>query len=201
MADIDVDPAAAAPAADSPTEAAPAAAEASAAAPDSASEIARLTGEVARLEDELRLQREDFLRNRAEVDNFKKRMQREQADALRFASESLLRGLLPILDNLERALAHADTPSVREGLELVVKGLVDLISRHGVVPIVAVGQPFDPARHEALAQVDSAEHAPGAVVNQHQVGYLLHDRLLRPALVTVNARRAEAPVESAPERG
>lgn len=175
--------------------------ETAASAPGGDSEIARLSAELARLEAQLQQQREDFLRDRAELENFKKRMQREKADALRFASEPLLRSLLPILDNLERALAHADTPSVRSGLELVLKELTDVIGRHGVVRIESVGQAFDPSRHEALAQVESATHDPGAVVDQHQVGYLLHERLLRPALVTVNARRAEVQVESATERG
>ena len=132
-----------------------------------------------------------FLRERAETENFKKRMVREKSEALRFASEPLVRDLLPIVDNLERAVEHADGngQSVIEGVRLVLKSLLDILERHGVKRIDAVGEQFDPTRHEAMAQVQSAEHEPNQVVDQHHSGYLLHDRLLRPALVTVSGRK------------
>jgi molecular chaperone GrpE len=149
---------------------------------------------VATLEAELRERREDLLRERAEVENFKRRMQREKTEALRYALEPLVRDLLPVVDNLERALAHAETAAVVDGVKMVHKGLVDALTRGGVERVDSVGQPFDPNLHEAIAQVDSAECAPGAVVAQFQPGYRLHDRLVRPAMVTVNARKAEAPV-------
>ncbi len=139
-----------------------------------------------------------FLRERAEAENFKKRMLREKTEALRFASEPLVRDLLPVVDNLERALEHANGggQSVIEGVRLVLKSLVDLLERYGVTRVDAVGEQFDPARHQAMAQIESAEHAPNQVVQQHHRGYLLHDRLLRPALVTVAARKSSAAVES-----
>jgi molecular chaperone GrpE len=139
-----------------------------------------------------------FLRERAELENFKRRMQREKADALRFAAEPLVRDLLPVVDNLERAIAHAgdNGQSVVEGVRLVLKSLLDILERHGVKRIDAVGERFDPARHEAMAQVESAEHEPNHVVDQHHSGYLLHDRLLRPALVTVSGRKSVPAVES-----
>src|SRR5215813_3017217 len=130
-----------------------------------------------------------FLRERADVENFKRRMQREQAESLRFANEPLIRDLLPVIDNLERAVGHAQgggngQPLV-EGVEMVLKGLLDVLARHGVEQISAVGQSFDPGKHEAMAQVESDKHAPNTVIEEHHKGYLLKDRLLRPALVTV----------------
>jgi len=139
-----------------------------------------------------------YVRERAEVENFKKRMQREKNEALRFASESLVRDLLTVVDNLERAVEHADREdsSVIEGVQLVLKSLHDILERHGVKRIEAVGEPFDPAQHEAMAQIESAEHEPNHVVDQHHRGYRLHDRLLRPALVTVSKKKSKPDVES-----
>ena len=139
-----------------------------------------------------------FLRERAELENFKKRMQREKAEALRFANEPLIRELLPVVDNLERAVEHAtgDGESVLEGVRLVLKSIRDVLDRHGVKPIDAVGEPFDPSRHEAMAQVESTEHEANRVVDQYHRGYLLHDRLLRPARVTVSGRKSNDAVES-----
>ena len=139
-----------------------------------------------------------FLRERAELENFKKRMQRDKAEALRFACEPLLRELLPIIDNLERALEHGaeSGASLLEGVRLVHKGLLDALSRHGVQRVEALGQAFDPARHQAIATDATAECEPNLVVAQHHTGYLLYDRLLRPAMVTVSARPGAAAVES-----
>jgi len=147
---------------------------------------------------EARTNHDRFLRERAELENFKKRMQREKAEALRFASEPLIRELLPVVDNLERAVEHGsgDGQSVLEGVRLVLKAFREVLDRHGVQPIEAVGEPFDPSRHQAMAQVESSEHEPNRVVEQHHRGYLLHDRLLRPALVTVSSRKSSAAVES-----
>ena len=144
-----------------------------------------------------------YLRERAEAANFKKRLAREKSEALRFASEPLVRDLLPVVDNLERAVEHAegDGQSVIEGVRLVLKSLVDILGRHGVKRIEAVGEQFDPTRHEAMAQVESREHEPNQVVDQHHSGYLLHDRLLRPALVTVSGRKSPPAIESESNSG
>jgi molecular chaperone GrpE len=152
-------------------------------------------------EAEARTCQDQFLRERAELENFKKRMQREKTEALRFANEPLIRELLPVIDNLERALAHADgdDQSVLEGIRLVLKSLLDVLARYGVQRIEAVGQPFDPTRHEAMSQVESSEHEPNHVMGEHHSGYLLHDRLLRPALVTVSTRKSDRPVETEPK--
>jgi molecular chaperone GrpE len=156
-------------------------------------EIAVLRQQLCEKDAEVSRERDRFLRERAELENFKKRMQREKADALRFACEPLIRGLLPVIDNLERALAHeeGDGKPIREGVRMVLDALLALLEGQGVQRIDALGQRFDPAKHQALAQVDSAQHDPNHVVEQLHSGYLLHDRLLRPALVTVNARKAK----------
>lgn len=146
-----------------------------------ADEASQLRAEVAELKDR-------WLRERADLENVKRRAVREKQDALRFGSEGLLKDLLPIIDNLHRALAHAksqrpDDPIVT-GVELVLRGFDEVLERHGVKVVPARGAPFDPNRHEAISHVES-EHPPNTVIDEHQRGYVLHDRLLRPALVTV----------------
>ena len=154
-------------------------------------QVAEKTAEAAALYDRV-------LRERAELENFKKRMQRDKAEALRFACEPLMRELLPVIDNLERALEHGaqSGESLVEGVRLVHKGLLDALSRNGAQRIEALGQPFDPARHQAIATAATTECEPNVVVAQHHTGYLLHDRLLRPAMVTVSTRPVTAAVES-----
>jgi molecular chaperone GrpE len=129
-----------------------------------------------------------WLRERAELENFKRRAVREKSDALRFGSEALLKDLIPIIDNLHRALAHArtsrDVDPIVTGVELVLRGFDEVLERHGVKVIEARGIPFDPSRHEAISHVES-EAPANTVIDEHQRGYVLHDRLLRPALVTV----------------
>jgi len=156
-----------------------------------------LTARITALESELHEKHEDLLRERAEVENFKKRMLRDKADALRFANEPLLRDLLPVVDNLERAIAHASSDAVADGLQLVLKGMIEALDRHGVERINALGERFNPELHEAIAQAERPDAEAGTVVEQHQVGYRLHSRLLRPSLVTVNVRNEGSAVESA----
>lgn len=136
-----------------------------------------------------------FLRERADLENFKRRMQRDKAEALRFANEPLVRDLLPILDNLERAVSHAqgggNSQSLVEGVSLVLRSFLDMVEKHGVSRVSAKGQSFDPTKHEAMAQVESTEVEPNTVVDEYAPAYLLHDRLLRPALVVVAKPPAE----------
>jgi molecular chaperone GrpE len=130
-----------------------------------------------------------YLRQVAEVENFKKRVNREKEDAIRFGNENLIKDILPVIDNLERAISHAqgggDGKPLVEGVEMVLRGLLDVFSKHGVVQVPAVGAVFDPGKHEAMAQVESSEHEPNTIINEHHKGYLFRDRLLRPALVTI----------------
>lgn len=131
-----------------------------------------------------------YLRARADLENYRKRAQREKEDLSRFANENLLREILPVMDNLERALEHARQPDgddggLLQGVEMILSQFQRVIEKFGVTPICALGKPFDPARHEALGQVESDEHPPNTVVQELQKGYLLNDRLLRPAMVMV----------------
>jgi molecular chaperone GrpE len=130
-----------------------------------------------------------YVRQIAETENFKKRTLRERDDAIRFANEMLLKDLLPIIDNLERAVAHAagaeNGKPLVEGVEMVLKGFLDALNKYGVVQIAAAGQPFDPSKHEAIVQVESARHEANMVVEELHKGYMFRDRLLRAALVSV----------------
>jgi molecular chaperone GrpE len=151
--------------------------------------------------DELRRQLEDkqdrLLRALAEADNIRRRAQRDRDDYVKYATESLVRDLVPVLDNLDRALdsarAAAGAASVVTGVELIQRELLRVLERAGVTRYSAVGQPFDPTRHEAIARVVSTEAAPDTVVNETAPGYLVHGRVLRPAMVAV----AAAPDEDA----
>jgi len=168
------------------------AAEASASpgsAPDAADRIRALEEGLEAAREEARQSHARWLRERADLENLKKRAARERSETARFANEAMLKDLLPVVDNLERAVEHARSggngqPLV-DGVALVLKALLDVLERHGVTRIQAKGTPFDPAHHEAMAQVETAEHEPNVVVAEHQPGYRLHERLLRPALVSV----------------
>ena len=135
-----------------------------------------------------------FYRERAEAENFKRRLLREKNEALRFATQPLLHDLLGSLDNLERALSAAEssgeaTVALHQGVGMVLDQLRTTLERHGVTRIEAADRPFDPAEHEAIAQIPTTRTTPGQVLDEHQPGYRLHDRLLRAAQVTV----AQAP--------
>jgi molecular chaperone GrpE len=172
-------------------------------------ELAELREKLDAKEKEAKEHYERYLRQVAEVDNFKKRINREKEDAIRYANENLIKDILPVMDNLERAIAHAQgggngKPLV-EGVEMVLRGLLDVFGKHGVVQVPAVGEVFDPGKHEAIAQVESSQYEPNTVVDEHHRGYLLRDRLLRPALVTIakapavkEEKNGESEVEKAP---
>jgi len=156
--------------------------------PEAAEErIRALEAELAKAREEAKQGQDRWLRERADLENVKRRAAREKADLAKFASEGVLRDLLPVVDNLERAVAHAEDPNdpLLSGVKLVLKSLQDVLERYGVTRVKARGALFNPAEHEAVSQVESAVHEPNAVVDEHQAGYRLHDRLLRPAMVTV----------------
>jgi molecular chaperone GrpE len=146
---------------------------------------------------------ERLLRTAAEFENFKKRAQKERDDAAKFGNEKLLKDFLPVMDNLERALDHAeqhDLKQVIEGVRLVQKLFETTLAKHGVVGFSAVGKPFDPAVHEALMQQESDE-PPNTVVSEMAKGYKLHERLVRPAAVVVAKPRtppAPPPADGGP---
>ena len=133
-----------------------------------------------------------YLRLAAEFENYKKLVQKDQAEYTKYANERLLKDLLPVLDNLQRALEHAQQPGgtngLVQGVELTCKQYVEILSRFGVKPIPSVGLPFDPAMHQAVAMVDAKEgQTPNTIVAEHEKGYYLYGRVLRPAMVTVVA--------------
>jgi len=130
---------------------------------------------------------EDALRERAELDNQRKRLARDVEMARKFANERLLSELLPVIDSLEAglAVAGADANALRDGMELTLRQLLKVVSDNGLVAVDPTGQPFNPEHHQAMSMVDSADHAPGHVVQVYQKGWLLNERLLRPALVVV----------------
>jgi molecular chaperone GrpE len=170
-----------------------------------AGRIEALEAELAAAREEARQANERCLRERADGENLKKRAARERSEAVRFGTESLVRDLLPVVDNLERAVQAAQgggngTPLV-EGVTLVLKVLMDLLARHGVTRLDALGTRFDPTHHEAVAHVESAEHDANSIIEEHQPGYRLHDRLLRPALVTVSKGPSGRPPNLAKPRG
>lgn len=138
---------------------------------------------------------ERYLRLAADFENFKRRKNQELADRSRYASEDAARALLPVLDNLQRAVAHAGESSPEDlvnGLGLVVREFENALGRLGVTPIDTVGQPFNPALHEALGGEESDAVSVDTVDTELQRGYRLHDRVLRPALVRVAHPRAGA---------
>jgi molecular chaperone GrpE len=153
------------------------------------SELDNLRQELAAKELEAKNNYDRFVRQVAELENFKKRSARERDDISRYANEALIKDLLSVVDNLERAVAHAagggNGKPLVEGVEMVLKGFLDVLAKHGVSQISAIGQPFDPSKHEAMAQVESETHEPNSVVEELHKGYTLRERLLRPALVSV----------------
>jgi molecular chaperone GrpE len=140
--------------------------------------------------EELEACRDKLLRLQAEFENYKKRQVREREAYRRSANENLLRAMLPVLDNLERAVEHgeesADIVQLLEGVQLVVKQMRESFLQFGVKPVDARGVSFDPHEHEAMSTVETdGDPADGTVVEVYQKGYLLHGRVLRPAMVAV----------------
>lgn len=130
-----------------------------------------------------------YLRAMADLDNQKKRAQRDREEYIRFANESLLREILPVLDNFDRALlaarGSAESHEVVLGVELIQRELLRVLEKFGVTPYSALGQPFDPERHEAVGRVSRADTPEMTVVEETRRGYLLNGRVLRPAMVVV----------------
>ena len=150
-------------------------------------ELASLQARVAELEVSNAELRETVLREHAELENQRRRLHRDLEQARRFANEKLLNELLPVYDGLEGGLAveGGDLASMREGISLTLKSLLKVAENHGMAQIDPLDQPLDPQRHHAVSMVEAPGKAPGTVVRVLQKGYVLNDRLLRPALVAV----------------
>ena len=145
-----------------------------------------------------------YLRLQAEFENFRRRTLKEKQESLQYGQQNLVKDLLSTVDNLERALGHAsetaetDLQSLLQGVELVHRELLGALGKHGVTVVNPAGEEFDPAFHEAMGQVPSEEVAPNGVIEVLQQGYMLKDRMLRPARVIVAAAAAKG---SEPNQG
>jgi molecular chaperone GrpE len=133
-----------------------------------------------------------YLRAVAELDNYKKRAVKEKADAIKYGNETLIRDLLPLVDNIDRALKHAETScdfdAFKKGLAMLQAQLICSLEKHGVEAIDCASKAFDPYYHEALMQVPSKDHETNQIVDELEKGYLLNGRLLRPSKVSVCKR-------------
>jgi molecular chaperone GrpE len=153
-------------------------------------EVADLKKKLEEKEKEIKEHHDRLLRLAADFENYKKRAARDKEDWTKFANEDLIRAILPFIDNLERAISHAqkvaDTGVLIEGVRLTIQQILQTLNRFGISSFQSVGKPFDPTMHEAMLVVETDQHEPNQVVEEFQKGYLLHDRLLRPATVSVS---------------
>jgi len=142
---------------------------------------------------------DQLLRLGAEFENYKKRVQKEKSDLIKFGNESLLKAVLPILDNLERAIDHGkkmnEAGPLLQGVEIILRQFLTFLESFGVKPVAALGEPFDPEKHEAVSQAES-DQEPDRVISEMEKGYLFHGRLLRPAKVLVSKARPEKKAET-----
>ncbi len=159
------------------------------------------------LEKELAETKEKYLRLYAEFENYKKRVQKDKEELLRYGIEPLVQELLTVLDNLEMAVEHAGNEASAKGLlqgvELTLKEFRKVLSKHDIAAIEALGKPFDPAYHHAMSQVERDDVEDKTVVEEYRKGYVFKDRVIRPALVAVSrkTRTEGADVEERAERG
>lgn len=157
-------------------------------------EIDQLRNELSQALNDTKTHQEQYLRTLADMDNLRKRTQRDKEEMAKFANEYILREILPVIDNLERAVEHAEqaesNDGLFEGVQMTLTQFGQLLSKFGVEPVDAVGQLFDPAYHQAMGQMESEEYPINTVIQQMQKGYQLNQRLLRPAFVLL----AKAPV-------
>jgi len=152
-------------------------------------ELTLIKEQLALKEEEARSYYDRLLRLQAEFENFRKRMAKEKAEFTKYANEELVKNLLPVLDNLERALASAeqqkDFEGLSKGVEMIFKQLYEILKKAGLTDIEALHQPFDPVVHQAVARTESSEVENNTIIEVLQKGYYFHDRVLRPAMVKV----------------
>lgn len=153
-------------------------------------EIEELKNKVEQKEKEAKEYYDRLLREAADLENFKKRAAKDKEELTKFANEDLIKAILPVIDNLERAVNHAekvsDTGVMIEGVRLTIRQILQTLTRFGLTYFESVGKPFDPSMHEAMLVIESDQHQPNHVVEEFQKGYLLNNRLLRPATVSVS---------------
>ena len=149
-------------------------------------------------DEEIANQKDTFLREKAELENFKKRLTKEKDDFVQFANERLLQELIQIEDNLERALEvpNATLESLKEGVEMIQKQFSTFLKNQKVEPIEAIGKALDPTLHEVLNQQESEEHEENTVIEEYSKGYTLNGRILRPAKVIISKKPTEKKEDS-----
>lgn len=156
---------------------------------DDQNSVESLTQRLQEKEKEAAENYDKYVRAVAEMENYKKRAVRDRADSLKYGQENLIRDILPLVDNLDRAMEHAcnsnDFEAFKAGLQLIQNQLSGCLGKQGVEPIQAIGLDFDPNVHQAVLQVESPEHGHNQVVEEFEKGYLLNGRLLRPSKVSV----------------
>jgi molecular chaperone GrpE len=152
-------------------------------------DLESLRAQLAEKDKEIAELKDKYLRTLADSENARKRVRQQSEESVRIQREAILRDLLPIIDNLERALVAArtgtDPKTIVDGVEMTVRALIDFLRAQGVTPLHAVGKAFDPNRHEAVDHVASEAHPPNTVVDEFHRGYLIGERVLRPARVSV----------------
>ena len=171
-------------------------ADAEAASDEGSNEAKPETDPIAEAKAETERCKDQWMRSAADFDNFRKRTRRELEDTRKAGREELLKDLLPVFDNLERAIASADRATevkpVAEGLKMVIRQFMDTLGRSGITKVPSIGAMFDPAVHEAIQQIESTEHPPGTVVSEVQPGYQQGERLIRAAMVVVAKPKAQS---------
>jgi len=146
------------------------------------------------LEQEAKENHDRFLRVSAEFENYKKRAAREMGDFRKFANESFVKAMLPVVDNLDRAIESSSNDkntntSVVEGVNMTLREILKVFEQFGVIPFESLGKTFDPGFHQAVMQEENEDYPDNTVLNELQKGYLIHDRLLRPAMVVVSKKK------------
>jgi molecular chaperone GrpE len=160
-----------------------------------AARVAELEAQLQAKTDEALQFKDKYLRAVADLDNFRKRALREKEEARNYGSENLLRDMLVVLDNMDRALeATGDVDQIKQGVKMTHEQFKQILKQHGVEIIETAGTPFDPTHHEAVRHIETAEHEPGTVVQEFRRGYKYRERLLRPSMVSV-AKALSAPAE------
>jgi len=144
-------------------------------------------------QDEAKKNEDLYLRASAELENTRRRLEKEKQDSVKFANETLIKDLLPVLDNLDRALEHAEAAdanneSIIEGVRMTRQSFIEILERFGLKSVNALGEKFDPNFHEAVMQQENPDVEEGTVIQQIQIGYMLKDRLIRPAMVVVSRK-------------
>ena len=162
--------------------------------------LANLKAEHERYKAEAEKQHDQMLRTIAEFDNSRKRAEREKEESLKYALESFVKELIPTIDSIERAIQSTtesqDFVALAEGVEMIYKGILSTLEKRGVTPIEAVNEPFDPMQHEAIMHVESEEVPENNVIEEWQKGYMLHNRVIRPSMVSVSKGKSEQVAES-----